>query len=621
MCGIFGHIGPLPQQLAEHCTNMLAHRGPDGAGLWHTPEVTFGHRRLSILDLSDNAKQPMHYADGRYCITFNGEIYNFLEIRSELEAKGYQFSSQSDTEVVLAAFAAWGEACQQRFNGMWAFAIWDRRERSLFLSRDRFGKKPLFYAYLPESNFAFASEMKAIFPLLDEVRANTSLVRDTSRIFQYENTDECVIEGIKRFPAGHSGWLKNGRLNIKRWWCTLDHLPMVPEKYEDQVEQFRELFLDACRLRMRSDVPLGTALSGGLDSSATISAMAYIARHGKTQRMGESWQHAFVASFPGTPLDETKYAKLVTDHLGIDATVIEIDPLKAISDLDRYFYLFEDLYVTSPIPFMQTYGAVKAHGTSVTLDGHGADELFAGYNFDYLVALKDAGFNLKQAFEIVGTHYDGLPQGTSQFAKPPSRSRFIAEYHARNLARSLLRRKSIHQSRDSGHAAWRGLDHLNRRLYVSTHETVLPTLLRNYDRYSMANGVEIRMPFMDHRIVTLAFSLPWTSKVRGGYSKAIVRDAMAPFMPHGVTYRKTKIGFNSPIIDWMKGPLKPFFLDTISSQSFKTSNFIDAQQVDRAVRYAIDNQDAKFSDGERAWMLLTPYLWERAVLTRRESLA
>jgi asparagine synthase (glutamine-hydrolysing) len=614
MCGIFGYVGYIEAEQAQACTDTLAHRGPDGTGLWHTPEVTFGHRRLSILDLSDNAKQPMHYADGRYCITFNGEIYNFLEIRSELEAKGYHFNSLSDTEVVLAAFAAWGEACQLKFNGMWAIAIWDRLENALFLSRDRFGKKPLFYTRLPGGEFAFASEMKAFFPLLGEIRPNRSLVMNTRRIMSYESTDECVIEGVTRFSAGHCGWLRGGKLTIKRWWNTLDHLPSAPARYEEQVELFRELFLDACRLRMRSDVPLGTALSGGLDSSATISAMAYIARHGKTQRMGESWQHAFVASFPGTPLDETKYARMVTDHLGIDATVIEIDPLKAIADLDRYFYLFEDMYLTSPIPFMLTYGAVKAHGTSVTLDGHGADELFAGYNFDYLVALKDAGLNLKQAYEIVGTHYDGLPQGSSQFAKPPSRSRFIAEYHARNIARNVLRRRSIHVSKDSGHPAWRGLDHLNRRLYSSTHETVLPTLLRNYDRYSMANGVEIRMPFMDHRIVTLAFSLPWTSKVRGGFSKAIVRDAMAPYMPHEVTYRKTKIGFNSPIVDWMKGPLKPFFLDTISSQSFATSSLIDPKAVAHAVRHVIDDPDAKFSDGERAWMMLTPYLWERAVL-------
>jgi len=619
MCGIFGHVGFIEPKLAQVCTDTLAHRGPDGVGLWHMPEVTFGHRRLSILDLSDNAKQPMSYAEGRYHITFNGEIYNFLEIRAELESMGCRFYSESDTEVVLAAFSVWGEACQQRFNGMWAFAVWDTREKALFLSRDRFGKKPLFYTVLPGEKFAFASEMKAFFPLLKEVRPNKVLVMDARRIFSYEATDECVIEELKRFPAGNCGWFREGKLALKRWWNTLDYLTPVPSRYEDQVEQFRELFLDACRLRMRSDVPLGTALSGGLDSSATISAMAYIAQHGKTQRMGESWQHAFVASFPGTPLDETKYARMVTDHLGIDATVIEIDPLQAIADMDRYFYLFEDLYITSPIPFMLTYGAVKTHGTSVTLDGHGADELFGGYNFDYLIALKDAGLNLKQAYEIVGTHYDSLPKDSRQFAKMPSKSRFIAEFHAKRLAKKILRHGSRHASRDAQHPMWRSLDHLNQQLYISTHETILPTLLRNYDRYSMANGVEIRMPFMDHRIVTLAFSLPWAAKVRGGFSKAIVRDAMAPYMPHEVAYRKTKIGFNSPIVDWMKGPLKTYFLDTMSSQSFRNSGLIDPNKVERAVHYVIDNPDAKFLDGERAWTMLTPYLWERAVLNYGRS--
>jgi asparagine synthase (glutamine-hydrolysing) len=614
MCGIFGYIGFIAPALAKVCTDTLAHRGPDGVGLWHTPEVTLGHRRLSILDLSDNAKQPMSYADGRYHITFNGEIYNFLEIRSELETKGYKFYSQSDTEVVLAAFAEWGEQCQLRFNGMWAFAIWDTLEKSLFLSRDRFGKKPLFYTVLSGGEFAFASEMKAFFPLLEEVSPNRALVMDSRRMFSYEATAECLIEGVQRFLAGHCGWLREGKLSMRRWWNTLDHLAPAPLRYEEQAELFRELFLDACRLRMRSDVPLGTALSGGLDSSATICAMAHIARHGKTQRMGESWQHAFVASFPGTPLDETRYARMVTDHLGIAANVIEIDPLRVIADLDRYFYLYEDLNATSPIPFMLTYAAVKAHGISVTLDGHGADELLAGYNFDYLVALRDAGWNLKQAYEIVGVYYDGLPKGSAQFAKMPCKTRFIAEYHARRMARKILRTGNLPVCKDAHHPVWGGLDHLNRQLYISTHETVLPTILRSYDRYSMANGVEIRMPFMDHRIVTLAFSLPWTAKIRGGFSKAVVRDAMAPYMPHEVAYRKTKIGFNSPIVDWMKGPLRGYFLDTLSSQSFLSSDLIDAQTVARAVRHVIDNPEAKFSDGERAWMSLLPYLWGRAVL-------
>jgi len=621
MCGIFGLIGELEQARAMRCLDTLAHRGPDGHGLWQQPGVTLGHRRLAILDLSDNAKQPMSYADGRYHITFNGEIYNFLEIRTELEAKGYRFHSQSDTEVVLASFAAWGEACQLRFNGMWAFAIWDKLENSLFLSRDRFGKKPLFYANLSDARFAFASEMKAIFPLLDEVRANTSLVRDTSRIFQYESTEECVIEGIKRFPAGHSGWLKNGRLEIKRWWDTLDHLVEVPRRYEEQVEQFRALFLDACRIRMRSDVPLGTALSGGLDSSATISAMAYIARHGKTQRMGESWQHAFVASYPGTPLDETRYARMVTDHIGIEPVVVEIDPLKEIANLNHYLYLFEDLYITSPIPFMQTYGAVKANGISVTLDGHGADELFGGYPYDCLEALKDAGWNLFRARQVVDAFYD-LSGDEAQFDRGmPPRWRYLAsQYKARALraVKKISGNVPADRGAEGKHPRWKQLDHLSRRLYESTHVTILPTLLRNYDRYSMAKGVEIRMPFMDHRIVALAFSLPWTAKVRGGYTKAIVRDAMARYMPPEIAYRKTKIGFHSPLVDWMQGPLKGYMLDTISSSSFRQCQLIDPADVANNIRSVIDNPAAKFTEGERAWTMLTPYLWEQAVIRRED---
>jgi asparagine synthase (glutamine-hydrolysing) len=627
MCGIFGVVGQVDRMLAEACVRRMAHRGPDGEGLWHTAEVTLGHRRLSILDLTAQAAQPMSYANGRYHITYNGEIYNFLEMRGELENSGHCFSSDSDTEVILAAFMEWGEACQLRFNGMWAFAIWDNQEKSLFLSRDRFGKKPLFYAWLPEAKFTFASEMKAIFPLLDEVRANTSLVRDTSRIFLYESTDECVIEGIKRFPAGHSGWLRNNRLEIKRWWCTLDHLLEAPEKYEDQVEQFRELFLDACRLRMRSDVPLGTALSGGLDSSATISAMAHIASHGKTQRMGENWQHAFVASFPGTPLDETMYARMVTDHIGIEPVVIEIDPLKEISNLSRYFYLFEDLYITSPIPFMQTYGAVKAHGVSVTLDGHGADELFGGYPFDYVLALEDAGWNVSQAIDIVKTYYAAYGESAQFNGNLPPQSTYLAKWYkdrsmrfGKQAVKKILGIKRPNKCMDGKHPGWERLGSLNQRLYTSTHETILPTLLRNYDRYSMANGVEIRMPFMDHRIVTLAFSLPWTAKVRGGFSKAIVRDAMAPYMPREVAYRKTKIGFNSPIVDWMQGPLKSFMLDITSSQSFKECQLIDSVDVANQIQRVINNPDAKYVEGERAWTLLTPYLWERAVI-KRENFA
>jgi asparagine synthase (glutamine-hydrolysing) len=613
MCGIFGIVGELPSELAAKCVDRMAHRGPDGRGLWHGRGVTLGHRRLAILDLSDSGVQPMSAAEGRYWITFNGEIYNFVELRDELERCGHVFKTRTDTEVVIASFVEWGEACLNRFNGMWAFAIWDSHTGSLFLSRDRFGKKPLFYAST-KHGFSFASEMKALFPLLTDVTPNVELVRDRARLMSYESTAECVIQGISRFPAGHLGWFRGGRLTMRRWWCTLDHLPEVPTRYEEQVEHLRELFLDACRVRMRSDVPLGTALSGGLDSSATICSMAQIARTGHTERQGNDWQHAFVATFPGTPLDESEFASLVANHIGIRAALIPIDPGKAIADLDRYFWLFEDLYITSPIPFVVTYAAVKAAGISVTLDGHGADELFGGYSFDYLFALKDAGFNVREALRIINTYRDAWPIGSSQFKDIPAPFLFWLRWHASRARSTLLDRGQAVVPKDASHPRWAELDHLTRRLYASTHETVLPTLLRNYDRYSMANGVEIRMPFLDYRVACFAFALPWTSKLRNGFSKAIVRDAVAPYMPQEIAYRKTKIGFNSPVVDWMKGPLRPFLEHVTATQDFRNCVLIDPIATAAAVRRVIYSPDATFQEGERAWTMLSPYLWEQAVI-------
>src|SRR5690242_5442008 len=207
MSGIFAVVGHIYPRLVRRCLRELAHRGPDGEASWQEPGTVLGHRRLAILDTSPAGKQPMSYGEGRYWITYNGEIYNFVELRAELIADGHRFVTGSDTEVILAAFIQWGESCQGRFNGMWAFAIWDRVERALFLSRDRFGKKPLFYAQV-SSGFAFASEMKALFPLLPRIEPELDLVGDPTRIFDYESSEQCIIKGLSRFPAGHCGWIR-----------------------------------------------------------------------------------------------------------------------------------------------------------------------------------------------------------------------------------------------------------------------------------------------------------------------------------------------------------------------------------------------------------------------------
>ena len=519
MCGIFGYVGRLDRGVAERCLHTMTHRGPDGWGLWQGDGVTLGHRRLSILDLSENGKQPMSFGDGRFWITFNGEIYNFLEIRIELKASGHRFHSESDTEVILAAYSQWGEDCLMKFNGMWAFAIWDAFERTLFLARDRFGKKPLFYAELPNGDFAFASEMKALLPLLPAAAPNRGMIRNMTlrSSFAYEATESCLISGIKRFLAGHCGKLKNARIRSRRWWNTLDHLPQIPERYEEQVEMMRSLLIDACRLRMRSDVTIGTALSGGLDSSAIFSLLAHVNRehHGEARLSGD-WQHAFVASFPGTPLDEAAFALQVAKHAGVEATIFPIHPTRHIDQLQRMLYLYEDLTVTSPLPFVALYGEIKRAGVSVTLDGHGADELFGGYNTDWAYALVDAGADVAQINQVLDVYEGGSPEGSAQFRRPAGRMSSYARQMGTTLAKYAFGMHTNLGPEYTKHPRWQELDHLSRALFWQSHAFVLPTILRSYDRYGMANSVEIRMPFLDWRIAAFAFALPWSSKSVAG---------------------------------------------------------------------------------------------------------
>jgi asparagine synthase (glutamine-hydrolysing) len=614
MCGILGCLPKPDPALFDSALASLEHRGPDDVGTWSDGSLlSLGHRRLSILDLTDSGRQPMSTPDGRYTIVYNGEIYNFLELRKELEGHGHSFSSGSDTEVILSAWSRWGADCLLRFNGMWAFAIWDSRNRELVLARDRLGKKPLFYTdpAAAGGRFAFASEMKALYPFLDSVAPSKDFPWMAAHMMEYESTDRCLVKGIRRFPAGHWAVFRDGGVSLTRYWNTLDHLEEVPAGYGEQVERFRELFEDACRIRMRSDVPIGTALSGGLDSSAVISTMAHIARQGAGERRSPDWQHAFVAAFPGTPLDESSFARRVVDNVGIEATFLDIDPVSYVDDLDHHLYMFEELYLTSPIPMLATYRSIRDRGVTVSIDGHGADELFSGYGDGLLEALPSAGLNLSAAAHIVATHRQTVIQDSAQFADHRSAAWLWAKTMGRKVLEPL--RRKDYRSRDREHPAYRSLDSLNRYLYILTHETVLPTLLRNYDRYSMASGVEIRMPFLDHRLLTFCMSLPQSSKIRGGYTKAVVRDAVGDLMPPEVTRRKTKVGFNSPVVDWMQGPMREYFLDSINSVDFSQCDLIDPVSVRQLVERAVFGEEVLFSEAEAAFKAMTPFLWQRAL--------
>jgi len=610
MCGILGTIPKTENFIFKHALDTLAHRGQDDFGIEIiNNEITLGHRRLSIVDI-DHGHQPMFDNTKRYSVVFNGEIYNFLEIKKELEGLGFKFQSNSDTEVLLNAYIKWNDKCVLKFNGMWAFAIWDSYKKELFLSKDRFGKKPLFYAEI-NGKFIFASEMKSIYPFLVQVRISKDFHWMKNNIFAYESTEKCLIDGIKRFPFGSNGVYKNGKLKTYRYWNTLDHLVDVPRNYNEQVEQFRELFLDSCKIRMRSDVSIGTALSGGLDSSATISAMAHLST-GQIDYGKKDWQHAFVASFPDTPLDESKYAKMVVDNIGIEASYIDINPLKYWDNIEEYFFKFEELYITSPIPMLMTYGGVKQHGIKVTLDGHGADELFSGYGH-LLEALWDSKFNINKIVDILNTHINTLSHD-SQFVISSRRSIYF-NYMIRKLINNIANRGL--KSKDSSHTNYKKLDNFSKYLYVIFHETILPTLLRNYDRYSMMNGVEIRMPFMDHRIVSYVNSLPYGSKFGNGYTKKMIRDAMDPYMPKEITWRKSKIGFNTPIVDWMQGDLREWFSDTVHNQTFIESDLVDNQlQLKSEIMSIVDGKNSNYYEAQKCWTELSPYIWGESTLNK-----
>jgi asparagine synthase (glutamine-hydrolysing) len=621
MCGVYGIIGAENDSWSGE--QILAHRGPDAHGAWKSVvgemPVRIGHTRLSIIGVGEIGNQPMISADERFIFVFNGEIYNFIELRVELEKKRQLFVTNTDTEVFFRGLVLEGPEFMLKCNGMWAFCLWDRKEKSALFGRDRFGKKPLFYTLLPAGGIAFASEMKALYPLLATLRPSKKINEHLSFLFDYEHTEDCVVDGVKRIPPGYLLKYKDGKVKCERWWCTLDYLEEPPSRYEDQVERWRELFLDAVRIRMRSDVSIGTALSGGLDSSAIFCSMAHLSSNlGIEGRQAKDWRHGFCSHFPGSSLDELKWAKIVTDSLNMQLGVVEINPLNSGWQINQAMYQVEDPYITLPFPMLATYGAISKAGIKVTLDGHGADELFSGYGH-----LNSAftSANPKQLAELIA-----IQESTSSGVFNPDyeylRLKWIktillqyAKYSTqfpRKISSALLGNTNWeslgHQLKfdDQSHPAFRMMDPLSQKLYELFHITTLPTLLRNYDRYSMASGVEIRMPFLDWRLVAFTFSLPWTSKVGGGFTKRIMRDALKGIIPEDIRVRRDKIGWNAPMHEWLKGALRG------EIEAFIQSGLCPPRLEKQWETFLI-KPNADFSSGQLMWERLLPYIWKKSL--------
>lgn len=577
-------------------TNQLAHRGPDGWDI-HIEEsanLGFGHRRLAIIDLN-TGDQPMPYADGRYWIVFNGEIYNFVELRKELELLGYSFKTESDTEIVLAAYDKWGEDFQFKLNGMWALAIWDSHEHKLFLSRDRFGVKPMIYLF-DGKRFAFASEMKA-FLALDNFRAEynpTVFANSIEDATLVEGAEDCLFQGLKRLLGGHCLTLNaSGDLKICRWWNTLDYLPSVPGKYEDQVAQYCELFLDACRIRMRSDVPIGTALSGGLDSSSVLSSMSHIRKSGDaTMRMAHEWQKAFIGTWPGKVIDERHYADEVIKKTGVNPIYCEMNAEMYLEHFNEILYQFEELSDIHLGPWY-VHKMQRQNGVVVTIDGHGGDEALGGYTWHVFAAMRDAN-PMRYAELALIRNSMSLTHGLDTYINA-IRNRLTEKKSASNGTSWLVAQPKpfLTPAMEQDAPRLAGRDELFKTLYTDFHFTHLPFVLRNFDRLSMAHGVEVRSPLMDWRLVTFSFALPSNRKIGGGYTKRILRDAMKGILPEAIRTRTKKLGFPNLDEAWASPEGQKFIADSVFSSDFRSSPLWDGARIVREMESAVKTKNRR----------------------------
>lgn len=584
MCGIAGMFSPggrLPGEavLNAACT-ALAHRGPDGEAQWlnATNTVWLGHRRLKIIDLSAAAAQPMCFRN-RYHIIHNGEIYNYIELRETLTAKGIVFQTASDTEVIAAAYAEYGEQCVKQFNGMFAFAIWDEQEQKLFAARDRFGEKP-FYYYFDNNVFAFASEMKALWALGIPKEPDpelmllylglgiTNIPQQPGRTFYKKITalppaHALTISGKETTPRLFTYWMLNSTANKQI-------------SAEAATEQFRSLLLDSVKKRMRSDVALGTCLSGGLDSASVLSACRQV--------NAANYRHiCFTAVFPGFEKDEAQLSAETAALFGVQQVVITPTANELANDLEKLLY-HQERPVISSSAYAQycVFKAAKENRITVLLDGQGADETLAGYYrylHWYLQELVFQPSKLKQEKNAIRKNGLPLEWGINNYAAavfPRAAAKKLEQKAAQAITRNTaLSPEYVREYFSPSFIHKPVVRNLDDILYFTTMQQGLGDLLHMADRNSMAHGVEVRLPFLDHNLVEFIFSLPALFKIHDGFTKWILRHAMQQSLPASVVWNTKKTGFETPQQQWLQNP-KTKELVAAAQQQLRSKGILNA---------------------------------------------
>lgn len=556
MCGIVGVVrltppGPVGGDLLRRMRDTMTHRGPDDEGLYVSGTVGLGHRRLSIIDLS-GGHQPMGNAEGTLWVTFNGEIYNFRDLRALLESKGYAFRTKSDTEVILHAYAEFGERCVERFRGMFAFGLWDQPRRRLLLARDRLGIKPLYYT-VAAGAFLFASEIKALLQFPGVRREVDPVALGAYLRLRYVPGPRTMFRGIWKLQPGHLLTLREGRISTRAYW----DLPMEPpEPAPDPEGEFRERLAESVRLRLLSDVPLGVFLSGGIDSSAVTALMASM-----VDEPVQTFSVGYPDGGPGSEVTEFAFARMVAERFGTRHRELDLDPGAFWAALPRLLWHFDEPVADPaavPLYFLSRY--VREFVT-VVLSGEGGDELLAGY------AVYRKMLALDRLRRVPGARLAGcllapassrkLRRYLAWLERPlPERYRGVSALFVGDEPERLLRPELRGAGHDDEVASGyldrvAGLDPLSRMLYLDLKVWLPDDLLVKADKMTMATAVELRVPFLDHELVEWAWRLPSREKLHRGVGKRLLRRAMAGRLPAPILSR-SKLGFPVPIRSWLR---------------------------------------------------------------------
>lgn len=639
MCGINGAINWADSRTLARMTLAQAHRGPDDQGTWETTlpdgrRVGLGSRRLAILDLSAAGHMPMSTPDGLLTIVYNGEIYNYPQLRRKLESKGYLFRSNSDTEAVLYLYDEYGPECVRRLNGMFALAIWDERQKQLFLARDHFGIKPLYYCHRGD-RFAFASEIKSLLEIPGMPRRVNLQALHQYLTFLWVPDPLTMFDEILKLPAGHYGIYREGQFDIKQYW----DLKFPSDDYQfkaseaELAAELRDRFVECVKSQLLSDVPLGAFLSAGLDSSSIVAAMS---------RSGASPVRTYTIAFPDKyrkgelTLDDTRVAKRTASHFGCQHTEIVVEP--DVVDLLPKLIWHMDEPVADPAMITAYLVNREARKTvTVLLSGVGGDELFAGYR-------KHIAHGFAQKYQRIpallrskiieplvlalpamrGTRVKGHVRLAKKMARSGSlmpRERFLMDSTYLTESQKATLYRSATRDQINGDHAWsrhayyfdqvEGADFLNQMLYLDTKAFMVSLNLNYNDKMSMASSVEVRVPFLDWELAEwVAWNVPPGLKLRDKTTKHILREAMRPMLPAEVLEQK-KAGFGAPADYWLANDLREMIDDLLNPSAIKERGLFDPA----AVRRLVDEQREGREDWSlQVWQFLTLELWMRAFI-------